>query len=951
MIQTRYRCAGLAALGLLGCAQPATTYDVRTSASIVDPSTGGPFGERPTHWCSNLGNTLCYADNAPLTRSDEVKPYLDNAATNWGCTNLERNRVESAGGGNYLRRYDDCGVVWWNQARQAAYFEATSTKGALSALTSSQIYAKHCALGCSPSGPLGLPVSNPTPYGKTGVTYQQFTRGLITQVAGAQTAYAIGGAAVEDQALAARYAAHFGVDPTAGPPIHGLTGDAGCTSDPGTPCSTGRYARWRDASTRVDEMVLARTGWRVAVLVTGPILARWTSTQGATAPWAGALGFPISDLLPTGSATYHQEFERGTILWEREGCTSGAYVARIAMDLRRPITAGNLSMLCEAAPPPNLALTPETQPTPFTAGGQTGTYTFAAGRDSIGWYQGVRVRFAGGPPIEVTGAFFDAWLEGPTSRATVVEALASGAAGWGEPSGDAECVDNPCTLMKQRFAHGFGSLGTSGVLEWVEEDPHPGLLAPIGLGAVAWGYAFPPIPADIRALGGLERSGDFVRLAWLNRSTAANVVTRLYRAARPLGGVQGQFTEIATMFQLGAGTSTTFTDSAAVNNAQNCYYLSVTDETGTLWSPQTCIYTLDATVDSNGVHHSIIRSIGRARLTIDVAPSPTDSGTTKHVAARLTSNGGGFDYNLTYLDTTAVDFQLGSTNTFDLGLAGGSNNPPPDLVQPPIDVADVADIDGIEIFSFKSPSAANDNLRISRVALTLDNVLVFEKTFATPFLVSNSSAIGGTTLVIPFDELRTHPHWKDIYAAGLTSFVGLEAAELRKKVDAALGNVVLRSVGADYHGSRLRDDTTSSISRLAEDRIRVVQQIRASQVEDVNCTVRYELQIIARDLAGNLIDHLQNPVGPGGFGAIFANEMLLENPDVSCTSAWWKVALNGLVSVLGFEDRLGTLESDLKRAFTGMAPTRVAPSPLPNLHLCFPAAGQFAGGGFSVCSG
>src|SRR4029077_7938151 len=76
--------------------------------------------------------------------------------------------------------------------------------------TSARLLDEYAGLGYH-GGPLGYPISNPTPYGPTGTTYQQFTNGIVTYVSGQPTAFHVGGSAPEERALAAKYASYFGI--------------------------------------------------------------------------------------------------------------------------------------------------------------------------------------------------------------------------------------------------------------------------------------------------------------------------------------------------------------------------------------------------------------------------------------------------------------------------------------------------------------------------------------------------------------------------------------------------------------------------------------------------------------------------------------------------------------------------------------------------------------------
>jgi hypothetical protein len=116
------------------------------SASITNPTIGGPYGSNGTTFCSNLLGSYNYNSGcaAPLSTAAQVLPYLDNAAKNWGCDwNLAQNAVFTFTGGSLYKWYGTisdsgfgCGSVWWNYAKQAAYFIPNTDAGGNVALSS-----------------------------------------------------------------------------------------------------------------------------------------------------------------------------------------------------------------------------------------------------------------------------------------------------------------------------------------------------------------------------------------------------------------------------------------------------------------------------------------------------------------------------------------------------------------------------------------------------------------------------------------------------------------------------------------------------------------------------------------------------------------------------------------------------------------------------------------------
>jgi hypothetical protein len=810
-------------------------------------------------------------------------------------------------------------------------YEASTTSGRIS-----DRYA-------SARAALGLPVSNPVPYGWTNATYQQFDRGVVTYIRGQASAFAVGGTSAEDKALAEKYAEAFGISPTSGPAVYGLARDPACTSPNGDSCAnaTGRYVEWRDTYAGADATVVARTGWSSASLVPASIRTAWVNRYG-TSPWNGELGFPLTDLLATGDATSHQEFEGGSILWEPSACSSGAYRARIVSQFRRPIANGNLTMLCDAAAPENRTLALPTEPVPFAVEGASGEYVFKSATES-GWFSGATVRREGEPAYDVDGPFYSAWIGGAEGGNSVAEALAGGGAGWGLPTGNATCVDEPCTMQMQSFANGIASTSvtSNGVVGWAPSS----LNAPTAFGFLARGYAVPPPPAD-RRTPFTNRSGDFVELVWRDESSDSDVTLSLYRSVTPLNGGAGPFSLIHTVPPPAPpkGTFSFFTDTQAVNNAKNCYFIRVSDGVDSADTDHRCIYTLDGQT-LNGVNRSIPRGVSRAQLRITVPSSPDDSATTGPVSARLVAFGNGQEYNFSYLDspTTAPDFALGTTRTYDLLVTG---------------VEDVSDIVGIVVGSEAKRVGGpivNDNLRVSRLELVLDNVLAFSKTFDPPFLVSNSGALGGTSLKIGFDELHSNPRWGDVYAASPGGFIGFSKTDFVSKLDGIMATAIFSAPGAAYYGSRLRDGFATAVSKpsgYGQDRLHVRQNVTADANLGIFCSVDYDLRITAEDIGGNPVSPFVNGPAPG---IIYTTRIGAENPDVSCGTTFMRKIVYTIFSVGVFPFALSVLDDHMETALGAQSPSQIQSAPPQNLHFCFPGNGQglggldFQNGGLTLC--
>jgi hypothetical protein len=396
---------------------------------------------------------------------------------------------------------------------------------------------------------------------------------------------------------------------------------------------------------------------------------------------------------------------------------------------------------------------------------------------------------------------------------------------------------------------------------------------------------------------------------------------------------------------LPAGTFTEFRDSTPLTNAAICYSLTVSDGFTSESTTPFCIHTLDGTTDSMGNDHSRPRGASRAQLRITVPGSPDDSATLGPVAARLESFTTGFDFNQTYLDSPlmvpSADFALGSTRTYDLQLTG---------------IKDISEIVGITVTSDHRRvhgDIHNDNLRISQVQLSLDNVLVFSKTFDPPQLVSNSGAPGGTALKVGFEDLRSHPRWNLFYETNPDAFRGFTKADFTSRLDSILAHAVFTASGAAYHGTRLRDGFPTTVSKPSGylgDRLRVRQHITADSHDFIYCTLDYDLRITAKDADGNAVDPLHN--GPG---LIRETQIGVESPNVDCGTTFMRSIIYTIFSTSEFYPAaMEKLDRDLEAALRAQTPSQLGTAPRPNVHFCFPGQNditfeEFKNGGLSVC--
>lgn len=326
-----------------------------TSAVITNPTQGGPFASNQTHKCTNHAGSYCYGAGYPgpeLTASATVIGLMDAAALNWGCSNQAGlfTQVPSAVTGGFVKWYgvisnsQACGAVYWNNAKQAAYFVANAdrqcnTLNCNAPLnlngTSNKLFARYTALS-GPSGVLGLPISNPVPYGWNNATYQLFTGGLLTYQSGQAGAFYAGGTGSR-KTVTDRYLALFGATPSNGPAIYALTKDIAdtCVIAGQTTCTalddTGDVLVYQDKFWGANGYVVGKDSSSRAFDVPAPFYSLWNNNitppiyNGGT-PWSGSTyGFPADDvqLLRTtqnGQGAFVQVFDHSGVIWQPKGC-------------------------------------------------------------------------------------------------------------------------------------------------------------------------------------------------------------------------------------------------------------------------------------------------------------------------------------------------------------------------------------------------------------------------------------------------------------------------------------------------------------------------------------------------------------------------------------------------------------------------------------------------------
>jgi len=421
-----------------------------SSDVITNPQVGGP-------WASNgtCATTIQYwvAANAPVPA--QVVTYMNNAATNWGCSYAQAwhgaysTGDDGLGAYKWFRTsatadvgygtYNDCGVVYWNNETQCAYFLpardttciGTGCSASSRAATSTALVLdRYKQLGYENA--LGVPISNPVPRSWTNTYYQLFTNGVITYHA-TYGAHALGGADATDRNLALEWRNRFGAHPTTSgsPPVYPLMQDAACTARVlgSTSCIAtyrlGRFTKYRDLYVNETSWLIARDGWPRGFIVDGPNATAWvadaqTRTGYGTTPWSGGIGFPFEDNAQVGTTAdgypvYNQQFEWGNIIRQPTNCSSGAAVSTVTFANRSAMTIGaTTSGFCPGAAIGPICNQDEQPWIPFTApGGAAGQYRFRCSPNFSELPLGVEIQSPpGAASIFVIDPVFRDWRDG-----------------------------------------------------------------------------------------------------------------------------------------------------------------------------------------------------------------------------------------------------------------------------------------------------------------------------------------------------------------------------------------------------------------------------------------------------------------------------------------------------------------------------------------------------------
>jgi hypothetical protein len=504
--------------------------------------------------------------------------------------------------------------------------------------------------------------------------------------------------------------------------------------------------------------------------------------------------------------------------------------------------------------------------------------------------------------VGVKGSILNAWLGGASSTTTIVQAMAgaSGTSGLGMPLGNASCGDD--AICMQQFDNGRASLDLSNGVVQVMSDgfgPCPNCpKVPYSFGAVSGGYAHDDFSHNATVWMHQDRRyGHKVVLRWNNMPGQSGTTLKIQRISKALGATSWSApTQIHTS-TLGTELKSVFTDNDAVGNARNCYNLWVENSYGGYWSNQACAWTLDdrdfTIFDAGGnitggevAQRSVPNPMGYLEVGLDIA-SNSDAGSNDPVWVSVGNSGP------TYIRLPGY-----------YGIYSNSH----DFYPLTFTITDVAEVNDIKV-----AVTGSDNLRISGVTLKIDGVVAFQKVFTTPLeLYFANSGIGGYPLATA-DEIRGTSNllWTNVYKNNFrgqrysktmprnTGVSGKGVAgytpgnqDFKRRLDGMVIDGVLSSPEAVSNGAILKGGTT--VKAVGGDRLQVTQPFRAhtgwSTLTDINCTIRYDLVIKAKDGSGTYVPYDQN-----ASGQIATTEVIVEpkggkNGDllVTCGTTWYQ---------------------------------------------------------------
>jgi hypothetical protein len=278
----------------------------------------------------------------------------------------------------------------------------------------------------------------------------------------------------------------------------------------------------------------------------------------------------------------------------------------------------------------------------------------------------------------------------------------------------------------------------------------------------------PPSPPSTPVI--LERTPTTTTVYWsvIDTSVYANTLERNFNK-------NGIWTVIASYGSL--GISTQFTDTGLTPDSLYCYRVRSTNQNGSTYGQEQCVYTKEDVRDSMGNHVS--RTMMRAQILLRTG-TVANADTEDDVAVLLNSATSRYAVpsgNRTWIDYPADDFESGHTDVYDLGLDG---------------LSEIGDISMISI-----QKSGGDAWCLAGFDLVVNNksgtdiapgTTLFSKSFAD--LPGGCLWVDDSTsniVSVFFPELRATPGW---YAFNPPLQPFFSKGEMTSQVSSMIGNMM-----------------------------------------------------------------------------------------------------------------------------------------------------------------
>lgn len=308
-------------------------------------------------------------------------------------------------------------------------------------------------------------------------------------------------------------------------------------------------------------------------------------------------------------------------------------------------------------------------------------------------------------------------------------------------------------------------------------------------------------PADFTVGGYTDRQ---VGMRWWNRGAP---LTRVFRSV-----TGGPWTEVQRFTQLPANAYVDFLDQAATANTEHCYRITASDGASNATAkttPARCVITRDGRdIPVNRIQLRL-RVATAAGADLD-APLEVRLQSPSWLVPTVTNwRPAG---NSTWVDSTADDFERGSSRTYDLLLTN---------------IDEVSDITQV---TFAAPG--DDTLCIAGFDLLLDGQPAFTRDYGND--AASCAKVGGSQLAgADYQALRASASWMALQPV---YFIGYDGPGLRSVIESQFGHA-MKGKG------ELRSGRVTS-TQVDRDRARFSVPLRVYDVPllgDVDSTVQFDM--------------------------------------------------------------------------------------------------------------